>query len=86
MRVVVVYKQRTDYTRLVEDFMADFKRFTGHELETLDPETLPGISFCEAYDIVEYPTIIAVSDEGQIQNQWRGLPTPTLSEVSYYVQ
>lgn len=85
MRVVVVYKQQTDYTRQVEDFMADFKRITGRDLEALDPESRDGISFCSAYDILEHPTIIAISDDGQIQNQWRGLPLPTISEVSYYV-
>lgn len=85
MRVVVVYKQRTDYTRQVDDWLFDFKRLTARELETLDPETLPGISFCETYDIVEYPSVVALSDDGQLQNFWRGLPLPTLSEVSYYV-
>jgi len=85
MRVVVVYKQETDYARRVDEFLGDFKRQTGRDLETLDPDTRDGSGFCETYDIVEYPTIIAISDDGQIQNQWKGLPLPTLSEVSYYV-
>lgn len=85
MRVVVVYKQQTDYTRQVDDYLFDFKRQTGRELETLDPETPDGISFCTAYDILEYPTLIAISDDGQMQNYWSGLPLPTISEVSYYV-
>lgn len=86
MRVVVVYKQQTDYARQVQMFLDDFKRLTGHDLETLDPESLPGISFCETYDVMQYPSLIALSDDGQIQNQWNGLPLPTMSEVSYYVQ
>lgn len=85
MRVVVVYRQETDYARRVDDFMADFSRQTGRELESLDPDTRDGSGFCSTYDIVEYPTIIALSDDGQIQSQWRGLPLPTISEVSYYV-
>ncbi|MFZ1250777.1 MAG: hypothetical protein WAR37_05005 [Candidatus Microsaccharimonas sp.] len=85
MRVVVISKQQTDYARQVDDYLFDFKRLTGRELETLDPESRDGISFCEAYDILEYPTIVAISDDGQIQNQWKGVPLPTLSEVSYYV-
>ncbi len=85
MRVVVVYKQQTDYTRQVDDYLFDFKRQTGRELETLDPETPDGISFCTAYDILEYPALIAISDDGQMQNYWSGLPLPTISEVSYYV-
>lgn len=84
MRVVVVYKQATDYARQVDSFLFDFKRQTGRELETLDPETRDGAGFCETYDIVEYPTIIALSDGGQMQNMWRGVPLPTISEVSYY--
>lgn len=85
MRVVVVYKEQTDTTRTVEEFMHDFYRQTGRELETLNPETPDGIGFCTTYDIVEYPSVIALSDDGQVQNVWKGLPLPTISETSYYV-
>ena len=81
----MVYKQQTDYTRQVDEYIVDFKRQTGRDLITLDPESHEGISFCGAYDIMEYPTIIAISDDGQVQNMWRGVPLPTISEVSYYV-
>lgn len=85
MRVVAIYKENTDYARQITDYLRDFKRQTGHDLETLNPDTPDGASFCRTYDIVEYPTIIAVSDDGALQNMWRGLPLPTISEVSYYV-
>jgi hypothetical protein len=85
VRVVVVYKDNTEFTRTVDDYLRDFTRQTGNELETLDPETPDGITFCRTYDIIEYPTIIALSDDGAMQQTWRGLPLPTISEVSYYV-
>lgn len=85
MRVVVVYKDNQDYTRTVDTFLGDFSRQTGRTIETLDPDTNEGELFCRAYDIVEYPTIIALSNEGQVQNMWRGVTLPTISEVSYYV-
>ncbi len=85
MRVVVVYKQQTDYARDVDSFLFDFKRLTGHDLETIDPESRDGIMFCETYDILQYPAVIALSDSGQLQNMWLGIPLPTMSEVSYYV-
>lgn len=84
MRVVVLTKEQTDYTRDVDSFLADFKRLTGHDLEVLDPESPDGTSFCEAYDLLEYPAIVALSDDGHMQNLWKGLPLPTMSEVSYY--
>ena len=85
MRIVVVYKDQTEYARTVETFLDDFYRQTGHELEALDPDTPEGTSFCKTYDIVEYPTIIALTDDGVLQQVWRGLPFPTISEVSFYV-
>lgn len=86
MRVVVVTKQAHDYTRDVDTFLYDFHRQTGHDLETIDPDTIPGDDFCRTYDIVEYPSIVAISDDGHMQNMWKGLPLPTISEVSFYVQ
>ena len=86
MRVVVIYKDNTDYTRTVLDYLRDFKHQTGHDLDTLDPDTPGGTQFCATYDIVDYPTIIAISDDTVMQNTWRGLPLPTISELSYYVQ
>jgi len=86
MRVIVIFKDQTDYSHEVFDYLSDFKRQTGHELETLDPDTASGTHFCNTYDIVEYPSVIAISDDGTMQNLWRGLPLPTISEVSGYVQ
>lgn len=85
MRVVIVYRDESEQSRAASDYLRDFNRQTGHELEVLDPDTRDGADFCRTYDIVEYPTIIALSDGGALQNMWRGLPLPTISEVSYYV-
>ncbi|HMQ95902.1 MAG TPA: hypothetical protein PKD19_01655 [Candidatus Saccharibacteria bacterium] len=85
MRVVIVYKDASDHAREVIDYLRDFSRQTGHDLETVDPDTADGSQFCRVYDIVEYPTVIALGDDGQMQNVWRGRPLPTISEVSFYV-
>lgn len=85
MKVVVVTKDNTDYARTVSDYLRDFKRQTGHDIEIINPDEPNGASFCRTYDIVEYPTIVATADDGAMQNMWRGLPLPTISEVSYYV-
>lgn len=86
MRIVVLYRDKTDYTRVVTDFLRDFQHQTGHDLETMDPDSPSGTQFCDTYGIVDYPTIIATSDDGVMQNTWNGLPLPTINEVSYYVQ
>jgi hypothetical protein len=85
MKAVVIYKEESDHAREVLDYLRDFERQTGHVLETVDPESAAGADFCRTYDIVEYPSIAALSDDGVLQNLWRGRPLPTISEVSYYV-
>lgn len=84
MRVVVITKENTDYARTVDTFITDFTRQTGRELDVLDPDSSEGSSFCRTYDIVEYPSIIALGNDGQMQNLWAGTTLPTISEVSYY--
>lgn len=85
MKTKVVYRDRTDYSRTVEEFLHDFERQTGKTIEIINPDTPDGAQFCRVYDIVEYPTIIATTDDGVLQNTWRGLPLPTINEVSFYV-
>ncbi len=85
MRVAVVYKYESDHAREVLDYLRDFERQTGHVLETIDPDSKDGADTCRAYDVVEYPTVLAISDDGHLQNMWRGRPLPTISEVSFYV-
>lgn len=86
MKAVVVYRENSDYGRIVTDWLRDFYRQTGKEIEQVDPDSRSGASFCRAYDIVEYPTIIALDDGGVVQNTWTGKMLPMISEVSYYAQ
>lgn len=83
--MIVVYKQESDYARTVADWLRDFQRQTGKAIEEVDPDSREGASLCRAYDIVEYPTLLALDSESRLQNMWRGTMLPTISEVSYYV-
>lgn len=85
MKVFVVYKNESDYARSVIDWLREFHRQSGKTIEEIDPDTRQGVAFCRDYDIVEYPTLIAIDEEGHVHNMWRGTMLPTISEVSYYV-
>lgn len=86
MKVLVVYKPESDHARTVTDWLHDFYRQTGKTLEEVDPDSREGASLCRSYDIVEYPTLLALDDNSVLQMMWRGSMLPTISEVSYYVQ
>jgi hypothetical protein len=82
---MVIYKSASDRARDVSDFLRDFERQTARKLETIDPDSRQGADICRLYDIVEYPTIVATSEEGQLLNMWRGVPLPTIDDVNAYV-
>jgi hypothetical protein len=86
MRTFIVYREQSDHARAVETFMHDFAKQTGREIETISPDTPEGARLCEVYSLVEYPSMVALDDNGIVQNMWRGLPLPTISEVSYYAR
>lgn len=86
MSVVVVYKPVSEHAREVEEYLHEFERRTSKTLETVDPETRMGADLCRVYDVVEYPTVLALSDDRQVRSIWRGLPLPLIDEVSYYVE
>ena len=83
MRVVCIYRDNQDYSRSVEEWLENFYRQTGREIETMNPDE--NISFCEAYGVVEYPTILALGNSGEVLSSWRGHDLPLINEVLYYM-
>lgn len=86
MSVWVVYRPVSENARITEEFLHDFERRTGRRLDTINPDTRDGGSFCSLYSVVQYPTIVAASVDGRMLNMWQGVPLPTIDEVSFYVQ
>lgn len=85
MRVVCVYREEEDYSRMVEEWLRDFERRTGKEIEQMSPDGRDGVQFCRAYDIVEYPTILALDNDGAVLAVWRGRELPLFDEVAYWL-
>ena len=66
-----------------DEWLENFRRQTGRELEIMNPDENPG--FCETYDVVEYPTILALGTNGEVRASWRGRTLPLINEVLYYI-
>lgn len=84
MKVVVVWRDNTDYAREISDWIRDFEHDTGKRVESLDPDTVEGEMFIRARDILEYPAIVATSDDGRVLKIWSGKRLPQIDDVSYY--
>ncbi len=85
MRVVIIWRDDTDYARTIIDWLRDFEHRTGKVPESLSPDEPEGESLCRAYDIVEYPTIVALDNDGSLLQMWRGPEMPRIGDVSYYL-
>ena len=85
MSVSVIYKESSEHARAVIEFLHEFEKLTTHKLIEVNPDSREGAEICRLYEIVEYPTVIATTDDGQLRNMWQGSPLPTINEVSYYV-
>ena len=83
MRVVCIFRDNQDYSRTVTEWLENFRRQTGREIETMNPDE--NTNFCETYDIVEYPTILALGEMGDVRAMWRGHDLPLINEVLYYM-
>ena len=83
MRVVCIYRDNQDYSRTVTEWLENLRRQTGREMEIMDPDKNTG--FCEAYDFVEYPTILALDNNGVVRASWRGKTLPLINEVLFYM-
>lgn len=86
MRIVVVYKDHSDHGREVREYVDDFEKQTGLEIEQKNPDDGRNQFFLRAYDIVEYPTILAIADDGRLLQMWHGQPLPLIDEVAYYAR
>ena len=80
----MIWREESDYARSVIEWLREFEHRTGRTIESFEPDSPEGESICRTYDIVEYPTIIALNDEGKMLQEWRGVMLPKIDDVSYY--
>ena len=85
MRVVCVMRDGEDYSRTVDEWIREFERRTGSEIEVISPDGREGVDFCTTYDVVEYPTIMALNEDGSVLASWRGVEMPLFDEVAYWL-
>ncbi len=67
--------------------MRDFQRQhdVGAKMELISVNTRDGAALASLYDILAYPSILAISDSGLILNVWTGPALPLMDEVAGYL-
>jgi hypothetical protein len=85
MKLVILYRQHSEHTSPVESFVADFRR--RHEesrLEIIDADSRDGIAMASLYDIMTFPAILALRNDGSVLKSWEGDMLPLMDEVAFY--
>lgn len=85
MKAIVLYRPNSEHARAVEEYIREFQRRTGRNLELLDVDTKEGANMVELYDAVRYPAVIAIADDGRMLSSWLGEPLPLINDVDGYL-
>lgn len=86
MKTILFYRPNSEHASTVEQYVRDFAQRTGKQLPVMDVDSREGIDLCRLYDVVKYPTIIAIDNTGQELQRWDGDMLPQIGEVSFYLQ
>lgn len=88
MKLLVLYRPNSEYETDVESFVRDFQRQyeVGRKIELVSLNTRDGAATASLYDVVSYPAILVLADDGSAVNLWQGMPLPLMSEVASYAQ
>lgn len=86
MKLIVLYRPNSEYSRVVEEFVNNFEsRGSSVKIDLLDFDTPAAQSTLSIYGIVQHPTILAIRDDGQLMKQWEGPQMPLMDEVASYL-
>jgi len=85
MRLIFLYRPNSEHGRAVEMFIQDYKyRHGDSRIEILDIDSREGGAMATLYDIVRYPAILALSNDGSVLQMWQGDALPLMDEVASY--
>ena len=70
---------------MIEEYSHDFERTRGKAIELVSLETKEGADMAKLYDIVQYPALLAIRDDGSLMKNWEGEQLPLMNEVAAYI-
>ena len=87
MKVLVLYRPNSEFSRLVEEFVRGLQtqhNIDERHLQVLDYDSREGSSTASMYDVMTQPSILIVNDDGSYVKSWQGNELPLMEEVAGY--
>ncbi len=83
----MLYHPKSDHVGAVEEYAHEYhRRHEDKELELISLETKEGSEMAKLYDVVRYPAVLAMADDGSLQQLWEDEQLPLMNDVDYYLQ
>jgi hypothetical protein len=87
MKVLILYRPDSEFSRVVEEFVHDFQsRHNGQQLEVLNIDSREGSAAASLYDVMQHPAILVIRGDGYLQKSWAGERMPLIDEVVGYTR
>lgn len=85
--MVVLYRPNSEFGRKTEEFVHEFQyRHGDTKVEVTDIDSRDGGSMASLYDVMQYPAILALRDDGSTLKIWQGSDLPLMDEVASYAR
>ena len=82
MKLLVLYRDKSDHAREVLDFKETMRRrYPEREVTLMDIDTRDGAAEAVLYDVVRYPAVLVLDDIGRVNYLSQGMPMPLIDEV-----
>ena len=87
MKIVMLYRPNSEHERLVLDYVRDYRIFKGSEgnIELMSLDTREGAAMASLYDVLMYPAVLALANDGQLMKLWADGSMPLLNEIDQYL-
>lgn len=86
MKLLILYRPNSEHDTQVQSFVRDFQRQydAGRNVQMVSLDSREGADTARLYDVVSYPAILVIGDNGALVALWQGTPLPLMDEVAGY--
>jgi hypothetical protein len=88
MKILVLYRPNSEHGRVVEEFVRNLQlRVNDARLEVLSIDSRDGSATATLYDVMQYPAVLVLQNDGYLSKFWQGIEVPPLlDEVAGYAR
>jgi hypothetical protein len=85
MKMTILYHTADENSRAVEEFADNCKSMSDKEINLVNIDTPEGDSLAALYDVMSYPAVLLIREDGQLNKGWQGSQLPATSEAIGYL-